>query len=74
MEKIPLGTIGRFGNQSSASIPSAISDKLKDEVKSKRLELVISGFGAGLSWATCKLALDNIYCSDIIYYKPFYKK
>lgn len=69
IEKIPLGTIGRYGNQSSASIPGAICDMLKDEVSSKRLELVISGFGAGLSWATCKLTLDNIYCLDIIHYK-----
>ena len=68
-KKAPSETAGKFGNQSSASIPGTICDAIKKEVTSKKLKLILSGFGVGLSWASCQLELNKIYCSDIIYYE-----
>jgi 3-oxoacyl-[acyl-carrier-protein] synthase-3 len=68
LEKAPSETTGKYGNQSSASIPCTICDALREEVSSKKLNVVLSGFGVGLSWATCKLELDKIYCSEVIFY------
>jgi 3-oxoacyl-[acyl-carrier-protein] synthase-3 len=65
--KTPSDTSGKFGNQSSASIPSTISDSIKKEAKSKKLKVILSGFGVGLSWATCQLEINKIYCPNIIY-------
>lgn len=52
-EKVPFQTVERYGNQSSASIPCTICDTLADDAKRGGLALLFSGFGVGLSWATC---------------------
>ena len=67
--KTPSDTTGKYGNQSSASIPCTICDALNSEVKAKKIKLVLSGFGVGLSWATCQLECDKIYCPDVVFYK-----
>ena len=69
LKKAPSETAGKFGNQSSASIPCTICDAIKKEAASKKLKVILSGFGVGLSWASCQLELNKIYCSDIIYYE-----
>lgn len=69
IEKTPLSTTGTYGNQSSASIPCTINDSINAEVSSKKLKLIFSGFGVGLSWATCQVSLDKIYCPDVIIFK-----
>ncbi len=69
LEKAPSETTGKYGNQSSASIPSTICDAIREDVTSKRVKLVLSGFGVGLSWAACQVNLDKIYCPEIIFYK-----
>ncbi len=68
-DKVPMGTISEFGNQSSASIPSSISYLLNKQVQNSCVKVMLLGFGAGLSWASCILDLDKIYCPDIIYFK-----
>lgn len=68
--KYPLGrvpySLDRFGNTSSASIPLTISSELsqKDDVK----DVIMSGFGAGLSWATAHVDLSNCHISPVIDY------
>lgn len=74
LEKAPSETTGKYGNQSSASIPCTICDSIREEVVSKKLNLILSGFGVGLSWATCQLELDKIYCTEVIFYKKEEKK
>ncbi len=69
IEKAPFETVGKYGNQSSASIPCTICDAINKDVATKKVELVLSGFGVGLSWASCQLSLDKIYCPDVICYK-----
>jgi len=69
LEKAPSETTGKYGNQSSASIPCTICDSINKQLASKSLNLVLSGFGVGLSWASCKLELGDIYCPDVIFYE-----
>ncbi|MCF8427113.1 MAG: ketoacyl-ACP synthase III [Bacteroidia bacterium] len=66
-EKIPL-SIDRFGNNSSNSIPLVLSDHFSN-ADNKTLRLLISGFGAGLSWACGAINIDTqnilpIFISD----------
>jgi 3-oxoacyl-[acyl-carrier-protein] synthase-3 len=59
-EKVPSGTIERFGNQSSASIPATICSELAEAVQTRSTRLIFSGFGVGLSWASCLIESDKI--------------
>lgn len=54
-----------YGNTSSATIPLTICNSLKD--RNKDLNLLMSGFGVGLSWGHCLTVLekDAVIC-DII--------
>ncbi len=49
-----INSLDRFGNTVSSSIPIAINT-IFDECKNKRLKILISGFGVGLSWASTVL-------------------
>lgn len=66
IEKVPY-SIDIFGNTSSASIPLTMCYKLKNELKSKHLTLLLSGFGVGYSWGSVILETDNVYTSIIEY-------
>ena len=68
LAKMPYNTLTEYGNQSSASIPGAICDSIQDVVSERPTKLLLSGFGVGLSWMTCILNLDKIYCSKILDY------
>lgn len=50
MSKVPY-CIQKYGNTSSTSVPLTIVSELHDKLK-KGDKLVMSGFGAGLSWGT----------------------
>ena len=65
LEKVPY-SLTKFGNTSSASIPLTISSELagKDDLKN----VIISGFGAGLSWATAYLSLENCKITKVFDY------
>ena len=64
-EKTPY-SIDKFGNTSSASIPLTMIYKLKDELKNKSLNLLLSGFGVGYSWGNCIIQTNKIVCTDIL--------
>jgi len=59
-EKAPSGTVGRYGNQSGASIPGALCDVFAGRLREQELHLVLSGFGVGLSWASACLRLGPL--------------
>ncbi|MFT4536372.1 MAG: 3-oxoacyl-[acyl-carrier-protein] synthase-3 [Saprospiraceae bacterium] len=65
VEKVPY-SIAKFGNTSSASIPLTIITELQNECRQSNIELLLSGFGVGLSWGVCNLQLDHIVCPDLI--------
>lgn len=64
-EKYPY-SLQEFGNTSSASIPLTLNFALRDELTNKKLRLLFSGFGVGLSWGSMYTETDNILCPEII--------
>lgn len=65
-EKTPY-SLDRFGNTSSASIPLTIVSELKDKYP-VREKVILSGFGAGLSWGSVLLDLTKCKISELIDY------
>lgn len=49
MEKVPVN-IERMGNTSSASVPILLDELCKDGTLKPGMNMVLAGFGAGLSW------------------------
>lgn len=64
-EKLPL-SLNDFGNTSSASIPITMVTELGDDLRSKDLKLVLSGFGVGLSWGSAIVETKKITCLPLI--------
>lgn len=64
-EKMPL-SLENFGNTSSASIPLTIVSELREEIKNKDLNLMLSGFGVGLSWGSVAVKTDKIVCPMVM--------
>ena len=55
----------KYGNTSSASIPLTIVTELKNAYP-QRNRVILSGFGAGLSWGSCLIDLSRCKISDLI--------
>lgn len=68
LEKAPCETVSKYGNQSSASIPCTINDALNKQVATSQQQLILSGFGVGLSWASAIVNLENIFCPPVSIY------
>lgn len=66
IDKVPLN-IDVFGNTGGASIPFLICDKIADEAKDNVLNVIMSGFGVGLSWGAVAMTLSDLYCSNVLY-------
>lgn len=64
-EKLPY-SIHRFGNTSSASIPLTIVNQIGKVAAEKKLSLLLSGFGVGLSWGNASIITEKIVCPEII--------
>ena len=65
--KVPMKTVERFGNQSSASIPFAICGELGEELTdSKMKRLLLSGFGVGLSWASAIVDVEHLPICELV--------
>ncbi len=60
-------SIRKYGNTSSASIPLTIVSELYDAYP-KRKNVILSGFGAGLSWGSVLLDLNSCKISKVIEY------
>ena len=67
-EKVPMETGKIYGNQNSASIPGTINGFLSEEFNNKKLDIIISGFGIGLSWGVAKLTTEKIFAPKILIY------
>ncbi|MBI5698804.1 ketoacyl-ACP synthase III [Candidatus Saganbacteria bacterium] len=67
-EKAPL-VISEYGNLSSVSIPATICGAMRQDLTGPNKNVLMSGFGVGLSWGTCLLGLKDIYCPEIGFYK-----
>jgi 3-oxoacyl-[acyl-carrier-protein] synthase-3 len=69
LSKVPCGTVKRFGNQSSASIPAVVCHELADKLATGPRRIVASGFGVALSWASCLLWLDGLKVCHLTPYR-----
>jgi 3-oxoacyl-[acyl-carrier-protein] synthase-3 len=62
----PSGTVERYGNQSSASIPVTLTDHYGAALTERAHRFILSGFGVGLSWATCAVELPPLACNTLV--------
>ena len=65
VEKVPY-SLQHFGNTSSATIPLTIVSELKDKIENKSSNLLMCGFGVGLSWGTVFVEDCKIEVLDLI--------
>lgn len=63
-EKAPMDIVEQYGNQSSASIPCAINHTLGGTIDISK-NIIVSGFGVGLSWATAHLIFEPNFCPPV---------
>ena len=68
LAKAPIGTFSKYGNQSSASIPGVISYDLSQSFKTKK-QVLMQGFGIGLSWGACQTEFSDITIIEPSIYK-----
>lgn len=57
-EKVP-STLKDFGNTSGASIPVTMTARMRPALLAGRQQLLLSGFGIGLSWGNCIVQIEN---------------
>lgn len=62
-EKVPT-TIHKFGNTSSVSIPLTMVSELQGKLDDKKL--LFSGFGVGMTWASCVINAKDLFVSDLV--------
>jgi 3-oxoacyl-[acyl-carrier-protein] synthase-3 len=63
LSKVP-STIAKYGNTSSVSIPLTIVSELQNKLSEKNL--LMSGFGVGMTWASAIIKFNNCFISDIV--------
>jgi len=68
LEKVPT-SIQKYGNSSSATIPVTLVSELSNRISSEKLKVLASGFGAGLSVASCSFELGPCICPGVIEYE-----
>jgi 3-oxoacyl-[acyl-carrier-protein] synthase-3 len=63
-DQLPMSSFTRYGNLSSVSVPMAIAEHWHRHQRESRVrQVVIAGFGVGLSWAGAALTLpDDFHC------------
>ena len=65
--KVPMETVERYGNQSSASIPAAMCGELSSVLCGTPAQCVLlSGFGVGLSWGSALLHLAELKVCEVV--------
>lgn len=57
MENMPL-SLDRYGNTSAAAIPLTLSDCYGKKEENEIINVLMCGFGVGLSWGVAKLKID----------------
>lgn len=65
VEKVPY-SLTNFGNTSSASIPLTIVTELSHQVSFSKNQMLLCGFGVGLSWGSVSIEMNKIICPQLI--------
>jgi 3-oxoacyl-[acyl-carrier-protein] synthase-3 len=64
-DKVPY-SLYDYGNTSSATIPVTLVACVREQLRLRKIKLLLSGFGVGLSWGSAYVETDKIICPDPI--------
>ena len=64
-EKVPY-SMAYYGNTSSCTIPITMTSQIREQLEAKENELVMCGFGSGLSWGSAHVFTNKIICLPVI--------
>ena len=64
-EQVPY-SMTYYGNTSSCTIPITMTSQVREQLSAKENELVMCGFGSGLSWGSAHVFTDSIICLPVI--------
>lgn len=64
-ERFP-NSIHDFGNTSSASIPLTIVTQLRESLTNATKDMVLCGFGVGLSWGSVNVHAENMVIPELV--------
>lgn len=64
-EKVPY-SMPFYGNTSSCTIPITMTSQIREALCEKENEVVMCGFGSGLSWGAAHVLLNQIICLPVI--------
>lgn len=64
-EKVPY-SMPYYGNTSSCTIPITMTSMIREKLEEDENELVMCGFGSGLSWGAAHVYTDKIICLPVI--------
>ena len=64
-EKVPY-SMPYYGNTSSCTIPITMTSQIREKLEEGENELVMCGFGSGLSWGAAHVFTDKILCLPVI--------
>ncbi|WP_082145272.1 ketoacyl-ACP synthase III [Delftia tsuruhatensis] len=64
-EKVP-STLTDFGNTSGASLPVTMTARLHQSLQDGTKNILLSGFGIGLSWGSCIMEIENAKFPDML--------
>lgn len=65
-DKMPL-SLGEYGNTSSASIPVTMTHCLRKQLSSKKMDLLLGGFGVGYSWGAVTCTVGEIVMPEMVF-------
>lgn len=64
-EQVPYSMM-YYGNTSSCTIPVTMVSQIREKLTLGENELVMCGFGSGLSWGSAHVLTENIICPEMI--------
>lgn len=64
-EKVPY-SMEHYGNTSSCTIPVTMTSQIRESLASGEKEMLMCGFGSGLSWGAAHVFTDKIICMPVI--------
>jgi len=66
--RMPNNVVENFGNSGGATIPTAITFNLAEQVKNGTCRACLAGFGGGLTWAAMLMELGGLSFCELIDY------
>lgn len=65
VEKVP-STLHDLGNTSGASLPVTMTARIREPLMEGKKQVLMSGFGIGLSWGSCIVEIDQAVFPELI--------